>query len=108
MSRVVTRVTLHFRETASCAIGIELTIHNKDKFNGRLAVVRRQRKEEAKHLKRKRIQEAGGVRPHPHFTPEPVHAQTKMSGPENGARKPSHSSSEGKHRFGRVMERVPC
>lgn len=73
--------------------------------------MRRQRKEEAKRLKRKRIQEAGGVRPRPkdapRDNPEPAHTKRKTSGPRTGSRKPSYSS-QGSHRFGRVMERVPC
>lgn len=76
---------------------------------------RRKRKEEGKLLKRKRIEESGGVRPRKAPSPDkpPLarsHAggskhldrervQTKNRGPSNG-RKP--------HRFGRVMETVPC
>lgn len=80
-------------------------------------LARRKRKEEARQLKRKRVEDAGGVRPR---------AKDSSSRNENGAanktslakkREPEHSnrtdhrpksSFSEKHRFGRVMECVPC
>lgn len=85
-------------------------------------VARRKRKEEARQLKRKRIEGAGGVRPRAKFKPAAVVAQGSTKVHENGAvnstqpnrrdgkDRPKHhpEASYGMHRFGRVMERVPC
>lgn len=67
------------------------------------ALARKKRKEEAKLLKRKRIEEGGGVRPR----------QSGQNGPQKvvtQTKKPKKVPKENKarHRFGRVMEKVPC
>ena len=69
-----------------------------------LAAARKKRKEEAKVLKRKRTDDAGGVRPR-----EPQQ-NSKPSPPSRTEtkQKVSHDSHGSKHRFGRVMEKVPC
>jgi predicted SPOUT superfamily RNA methylase MTH1 len=65
--------------------------------------MRKQRKEEAKLLKRKRIEESGGVRPR---------VVQMANAPKGGDKKKKNkmmSSNKGSnHRFGRVMETVPC
>jgi hypothetical protein len=70
---------------------------------------RRKRKKEAKLLKRKRIEDAGGVRPRPR--------QSSSSGRQNddvvsdvqqSTRRTNDHKTREKHRFGRVMESVPC
>ena len=58
------------------------------------ALSRKKRKEEARRLKRQRIEEAGGVRP-----------RAKKRGNENHNKK--HDTIR-QHRFGRVMDQVPC
>jgi len=79
---------------------------------------RRKRKEEARELKRKRIEEAGGVRPRAKDTSagastneNPQNAkrtsQPKARSRDRSNHRPKSSFHE-KHRFGRVMERVPC
>lgn len=75
---------------------------------------RKRRKDEARQLKRKRIEEAGGVRPRPAKKDSPPPAAshndsrqtTKKRGRSNHGRPKSNFTE--KHRFGRVMERVPC
>ena len=82
---------------------------------------RRKRKEEARQLKRKRIEQAGGVRPRaknsagsPPTKNENQHGgakQTSSSHKKRGRDQSSHRSKRSfneKHRFGRVMEHVPC
>lgn len=61
-------------------------------------LARQKRKEEAKMLKRKRIQEAGGTRPRSEKPPNP---------PKKKKQQPQ-SRAGSQHRFGRVMETVPC
>jgi hypothetical protein len=80
------------------------------------ATARKKRKEEARQLKRKRIEEAGGVRPRSKDGPtnEDHHAAKKTTSSKGGPNRsrntahPKSSSYNEKHRFGRVMERVPC
>lgn len=87
---------------------------------------RKQRKEEGKRLKRKKIEESGGIRPR--FAPTQKDAKiqssshgksttTTPSAPrsenhhsrnnENG-RKNKKRKEQASHRFGKVMESVPC
>lgn len=81
------------------------------------ATARKKRKEEARQLKRKRIEEAGGVRPRakdskPNETHHAVKkpSSSKPRGPSSHYSNNNHraKSNDAKHRFGRVMERVPC
>lgn len=77
---------------------------------------RRKRKEEARQLKRKRIDGAGGVRPRAKATagrdqdknPTGENGDVNRAQPKRGKDRPNHIPSHGKHRFGRVMERVQC
>lgn len=89
---------------------------------------RRKRKEEAKLLKRKRIEDAGGVRPRSQKEEGDTVKNPKTSSAQSNQNRPSkspdkqkkhegkanprpnsfHEPSGGRHRFGRVMERVPC
>ena len=67
------------------------------------AAARKKRKEDAKILKRKRTDEAGGVRPRDaHEVKTSSLSRTEMK------QKTSHDNSGSKHRFGRVMETIPC
>lgn len=81
------------------------------------ADARRKRKEEGRKKKRQRIEEAGGVRPR---TPKKkddeakadasntTKAGTANNNSSNIRTSRSHQPSSGSHRFGRVMEDVPC
>ena len=82
---------------------------------------RKKRKEEARHLKRKRIEDAGGVRPRAKGESSSstnenrghgakTNTTSKKRGPQRNDRRNTKSNSafQEKHRFGRVMERVPC
>jgi len=89
---------------------------------------RQTRKEEAKKLKRKRIEEAGGMRPRkpqssssnsnansnkPHQSQTPPNSKKNRSKVRQKPRHtqraaPTNSSHNSTHRFGRVMEQPPC
>lgn len=73
---------------------------------------RKKRKEEAKMLKRKRIEESGGVRPR---VVQPPVSSSNQQGSSNNDKKPGNKKNKmmsnnksSSHRFGRVMETVPC
>lgn len=84
---------------------------------------RRKRKEDAKSLKRERIVKAGGVRPR-HIPPDgsekclcPVKESSAKTANFQTTQRPTDSrnrysdrnaSTSQNHRFGRVMEKVPC
>lgn len=85
---------------------------------------RRKRKEEAKLLKKQRIEESGGVRPRHEQSEESGRPNVSKSGSEGSTGRtaerrstssngrniaaPSPSATYASHRFGRVMETVPC
>mmetsp|Transcript_19222 Transcript_19222/g.27041 ORF Transcript_19222/g.27041 Transcript_19222/m.27041 type:complete len:495 (-) Transcript_19222:33-1517(-) len=79
---------------------------------------RRAKKEEAKRLKRKRIEEAGGVRPRKvKDDSEKVKGKILNNKKNNNSKKKkmtNHNNNnknnleKERHRFGRVMENVPC
>eukprot|EP00934_Nitzschia_sp_Nitz4_P001050 Nitzschia sp. Nitz4//scaffold128_size63911//1138//2621//NITZ4_006209-RA/size63911-snap-gene-0.55-mRNA-1//1//CDS//3329534802//1050//frame0 len=69
---------------------------------------RRLRKEEGKRKKRQLIEESGGVRPRPEKTQkteEKSKSSKKGASPKKNSKTDAASSG---HRFGRVMEAVPC
>jgi hypothetical protein len=84
------------------------------------ATARRKRKQEAKELKRKRIEEAGGIRPRKSGSKDSVETKSPRSdGKQSGRqdhgmqRGPNHrirhkNAIGQSHRFGGVMEQVPC
>jgi hypothetical protein len=63
---------------------------------------RKKRKEEGRLLKKQKIDEAGGVRPRVAPAPAPAAPSPKHSAPKRSLH------HHGKHRFGRVMDSVPC
>ena len=85
---------------------------------------RRRRKEEGKLKKRQRIEEAGGIRPRPKKASKTDESLVKRENTEKGNKFSSGGSSKTQdgternqrmrpfvqtnHRFGRVMESVPC
>lgn len=100
-------------------------------MNDKTDAARKERKEEAKRAKRKRIEEAGGVRPRKenHLSPEdesqkavpsPHSEPPKRTGFDKGIKpkRGQHQKTKrgpaierygsGRHRFGGVMEYVPC
>ena len=87
-----------------------------------LSVSRKKRKEEGRRIKRQRIQESGGVRPrkgnnetHSENAPSPSEAREKhqirsvfpTKKMRSNKKKVPAPLGEG-HRFGRVMQNVPC
>jgi Putative RNA methyltransferase len=91
-------------------------------MEGETAGSRRKRKEEAKLLKRQRIEQSGGVRPRNQLDGSTTSdGPTKESSTVNFQSKPrpaadrnnksgrnAHVATASNHRFGRVMENVPC
>lgn len=73
---------------------------------GTAAADRKKRKEDAKIRKRKRTDEAGGVRPRDSSS-DPLKTKV-MPAPEKGRKTNLTVEKGSKHRFGRVMEKVPC
>ena len=75
--------------------------------------IRKEKKLEAKKLKRKRIEESGGVRPRPVKAADPKptiekeRAQTAKPKFAESKQKNKFAGNAGKRRFGRVMENVP-
>lgn len=69
------------------------------------AAARRKRKEEARTVKRKRIEEAGGVRPRKTERQPQQHHENDKSKHDNPRKSRGNHNF---HRFGRVMENVPC
>lgn len=74
---------------------------------------RRKRKEEGKLKKRQRIEDAGGVRPRDtktprHENPQGSAPESSMSRGESTQPKFRGGNAMSSHRFGRVMESVPC
>lgn len=74
---------------------------------------KRKRKEEAKGLKRKKIEESGGIRPR--NKPKETHDRNTGGAVINNSQRPQQNRESQskknvaiKHRFGRVMESVPC
>jgi len=67
------------------------------------AFSRNKRKEEAKLLKRKRIEEGGGVRPRQSEKNDAPKVETVAK-----KKKKLQTSNNTRHRFGHVMEKVPC
>jgi predicted SPOUT superfamily RNA methylase MTH1 len=63
---------------------------------------RKKRKEEGRLLKKQKIDEAGGVRPRVAPAPAPAAPSSRHSAPKRSL------LHHGKHRFGRVMDAVPC
>lgn len=72
------------------------------------SVSRQKRKEEGRLLKKQRIEEAGGARPRSATAPAPARAPVKKSFPPKRSSKQQSHGNHGKHRFGRVMDSVPC
>ena len=65
---------------------------------------RKRRKEEGRRLKKQRIEQGGGVRPRGPKTTT-MNASTTTSSKKHGKR---HANKTKQHRFGRVMDSVPC
>jgi len=70
---------------------------------------RKKRKEEAKLAKRKRIEESGGIRPRQKTKVEDGDKKTTSRRVETPRNNKKHEKKQQRgHRFGRVMETVPC
>ena len=77
------------------------------------AVSRRKRKEEGRLKKRQRIEESGGIRPRKEIENPPkndsIHpSKSNSQHPLKKERRNKYKQFSSNHRFGRVMEKVPC
>lgn len=76
-------------------------------MDGEVEISRKRRKEEGRRLKKQRVEQGGGIRPRCPESTNTAPPSIKTNKPKKQW-KNSAKTSKQKHRFGKVMDNVPC